>query len=300
MKIGVIGLGSWGRRVFEEYARLRDEGVTDAVVGCDTDPGQLAAIDGADATYESLEETLEAADAVHVCTNNESHYPIAQRALRSDTDVLLEKPLTLDRRNAYHLVELASERGRILQSGHVFRFANVVRKVRDLYDDGYFGDVYYVTLRWTHQTEPIDGTDVLWDLLPHPLDILNFVARDWPDDAVVIGDACRRPDRLEFATASLEFEEFTAVVQLSWVDPVRRRQLEIVGAERSAVVECVDQTIDVAGTAPDPIDVVKNNTIRTEAQNFINAIETGQNTFNSAIVGARTVDVIDEIHTEVR
>jgi len=299
MKVGVVGLGYWGSKVVEEYVALRDDGEIAGVVACDADPSKLSAVDDVDARHESLDDALPAVEALHVCTNNATHYPIAEQALTAGKDVLVEKPLTTDRKRAYDLVELASESGGILQSGHIFRFANVVRRVRDLFDEGYFGDVYDVSLRWTHRMEPTEQTNVLWDLLPHPIDILNFVTDEWPDDVRGIG-ANHRNGTLESAHAQFRLGEATATVQVSWVDYVRRRTLEIAGSERSARVECVDQTIEVFdGDGRESIPVETNNTIRTEAENLVTAVRTRENTFNSAIVGARTVDAIQSIAESV-
>lgn len=295
MKVGVVGVGYWGSKVVDEYVALRDDGEIDEVVACDADPSKLAAVDDVDRGYESLDDALPAVDALHVCTNNATHYPIAEQALTAGKDVLVEKPLTTDRKLAYDLVELASESGGILQSGHIFRFANVVRRARDLFDEGYFGDVYDVTLRWTHRMEPNEGTNVLWDLLPHPIDILNFVTGEWPDNVQGIA-ANHRNGTLESAHAQFRLGEATAAVQVSWVDHVRRRILEIAGSKRSARIECVDQTIEMYdGDGRESIPVEANNTIRTEAENLIKAVRTRENTFNSAIVGARTVDAIQDI-----
>lgn len=300
MNVCVVGLGYWGSKVFEEYRQLRNEGELDAVLACDNDDQRLRAVNGADDYYGDLEAALSDADAIHLCTTNESHYPLASKTLDAGVDILVEKPLTADHGRAYDLVEQASECGQILQTGHIFRFANVVREVRDRYQAGVFGEVNCFTLRWTHRLDNPRDSDVLWDLLPHPVDILNFVTGKWPDRITGLTTAGGNWDRPESANIAFELGDATAVVQVSWADHVRRRSLEISGSKQSAVVDCVAQTLETY--QEDEYvehDVVDNNTIRREAQNFIRAIETGENTFNSAIVGARTVDAIDRIHGEM-
>lgn len=294
MKVGIVGLGYWGSKVFEEYCDLRDEGHVDEIVACDIDSSRLPQTPPADRTARDVAEILPDIDAVHLCVSNDHHFKIAKQALESDTDILVEKPLTVDRERAFDLVELASSRGQILQTGHIFRFANVVRDVKELCENGYFGDVRQISLRWTHSIEPIEGTNVLWDLLPHPLDILNFVTAEWPTEVDVTA-AEYRCEQPETALVSYEMNGIIGDLQVSWVDPVRRRQLEIVGSQRGAIVNCVEQSIQVYGQERDEIKVDANNTIRAEANNFINAIETRQNQFNSAIVGARAVDTIEQI-----
>lgn len=300
MNICIVGLGYWGSKVFEEYRQLRDEGELEAVLACDSDDQRLRAVEGADGYYGDIKKVLSDADAVHLCTTNESHYPLARQTLDAGVDVLVEKPLTMDHDTAYDLVEQASECGQILQTGHIFRFANVVREVRDRYRDGEFGEVNSFTLRWTHRLDNPRDSDVLWDLLPHPVDILNFITGEWPDQITGRTTTDWNHDRPQSANIVFKLGGATATVQVSWADHIRRRSLEIAGSNRSAVVDCVAQTFETyQGDEYIEYEVENNNTIRREAKNFIHAINTGENTFNSAIVGARTVDAIDRIHSEV-
>lgn len=299
MRVGVIGLGYWGSKVFEEYVALREDGNIDAVVACDTDSKKLSSVNDPDLRFESAERMFDEVDAAHICTNNASHVSLASEAIRRDIDVLVEKPLTTDRKSAYDLVELASERGRILQTGHIFRFADIVRDIRKKYQEGFFGDIHHLTVRWTHAIDPRPGTNVLWDLLPHPIDILNFVTGEWPQDPRGLTDAPRTESRAESAHIQCRVGDTSANVQVSWLDPIRRRTFEIAGSQRAITTDCTEQTMRIHENGSTEDIEMDNNTILAEARNFTNAIQTGNNTFNSAIVGARTVDTIQSIESEL-
>jgi len=137
--------------------------------------------------------------------------------------------------------------------------------------------------------------DILWDLLPHPLDILNFITKKWPVEFVGVGRAFRRSELNEVVSLQALFDNGTfANIHLSWLSPVRRRILEIVGSKRTALVECVKQEIKIYESNEEKLlEIEVNNTIRDEALNFIRAIETRKNNFNSSIVGARNVEMIE-------
>lgn len=300
MDIGVVGLGYWGSKVFEEYRSLRDDNVIDSVVAIDSDPSALESISGADTTFDSLENALDSVDALHVATSNTSHFPIAKTALRQEKDVLVEKPLTTDKENAFDLVQLASEKGCILQTGHIFRFADVVREIKERYEEGYFGQLQHATLRWTHDFEPTGGEEVTWDLLPHPIDILNFVTSEWPSDIHGVANVDTKKGNRTAAHLAFSLGQAKGMIQVSWLDKHRRRSLEIAGTRRSVKVECVEQEIKVIdGESTETVDFEANNTLRAEAENFVTASDTGKNTFNSAMVGARTVDVIEQVNEQL-
>jgi predicted dehydrogenase len=298
MIVGVVGLGNWGSKVIEEYINLRADGKIDEIVAIDADPNKLSNVSGPDKKFEEVETALPSLDGLHICTPNHTHFDIAAEGLKAGKNVLVEKPLTENSREAYDLVELASETGKILQTGHVFRFSNVIRTLRQKYQTGYFGDCYYMDLRWTHRIPTIQNTDVLWDLLAHPIDIINFITGEWPLNASGYARCHRRPGIVDSADIELELETFSAHIQVSWVNPYRRREIEIVGKEKSILADAVDQIINVYANTDD-VKINPNNTIRTEIENFVHGSITGQNNFNSAIVGARTVDAIEMVEESV-
>lgn len=304
MKIGVVGIGRWGTKVAREYIELMNEGIIDSVILCDADNSRLKPFADVAITCTRLDDVIRKADGVHICTPNFTHYEIAKRALEVGVHVLVEKPMTTDHNQAYELVEIATAENLILQVGHIYRFANAIRKIKELYENNYFGNVYYFNLTWTHLMPYMEGVDILWDLLPHPLDILNFITKKWPIEFVGVGRAFRRSELNEVSSLQAIFDDGTfANIHLSWLSPIRRRILEIVGSKRTALVECVKQEIkifDGNNNKERLLNIEVNNTIRDEALNFIKAIETGKNTFNSSIVGARNVEMIERAINSLR
>ena len=306
MNIGVIGIGSWGNRVLGEYAGLVKDGKLDGIGICDSNNKLL---EGFKKKYnpkivsndykDFLKE--DSIDAVHICLPNHLHYEVAKEALLNDKHVLLEKPMTVNSNKAYELIEVASHNGLILQVGHIFRFANVIRKVRELTAEDYFGKIRYLTLNWTTLMNPMEGIDIIWDLLPHPLDMIHFLTGKWPSDWNVVSRAYRREKLSEVAFINLDYDEFFATIGLSWVTPERKRLMEIVGSKRSAKVECVKQKIHVfEGNEKDfDLEVESNNTIKEEAINFVDSINNMKMPFNSHIIGAKNVDVIEKIMKNV-
>lgn len=293
MNIGVVGVGYWGSKVAGEYRQLEKEGKIEKAVACDTDTKKLDAFDGKG--YTDLDAFLEDVDGIHICTGNDTHYPVAKKALERGKNVLIEKPIVTSPRQAYDLVELAGEKGLILQSGHIFRFANVVRKVKELVEEGFLGDINYYNLRWTHKMEPVEGVDVLWDLLCHPLDILHFIEGEWPEEFSGKGYSFRRDGPNEAAFLDASAKSFKAHIDISWCDPVKRRVLQINGSEKSLVAHCASQEMKVyEGEEGKPMEVEANNTIRDEGLNFVESIESGKNIYNPAIVGARAVESVNK------
>ena len=295
-RVGVVGLGYWGSKVLEEYAALRADGAVSHVVACDADPDRLAEGAAADERYESVDETLDRVDGVHLCTPIGTHKTIGRQTLQRGVDLLAEKPFTNDRDAAFELMQLALQEDRILQTGHIFRFANVIDQLRELYQTGQLGELQTVTLRWTHDVETPPGTNVLWDLAPHPIDIMNYVTGGWPSDECCRTRTLPEADGPVAATAQFQLGDTDVTMQLSWDDRVRRRDIEIAGTKASAVVEAVEQTIELYDDdGQRTLSVETNNTIRSEASHFVKAIQTRRNVANSAVVGVRTIESIERL-----
>lgn len=158
--VAVIGAGYWGKKVINEYLQLAKENANvDLSMVCDVkDENLMYCREKFGVSREKLmpnyEEVLSSnnVDAVHICTPNETHHEICKQALLAGKHVLLEKPMAMCAKHAWELVGLAEQEGLILQVGHIFRFNNALKTVRDLVAQNYFGTLYYLKLQWTTLT----------------------------------------------------------------------------------------------------------------------------------------------------
>jgi predicted dehydrogenase len=91
--------------------------------------------------YADLQELLDKArpDVVHITTPPQSHLPVARQCMENGCHVYVEKPFTLDTREAIDLIDLASALGLKLTVGHDDQFTHVSRRLRALVHDGYLG-----------------------------------------------------------------------------------------------------------------------------------------------------------------
>jgi UDP-N-acetylglucosamine 3-dehydrogenase len=301
MKAGIVGGGNWGTKVTREYIALKEEKLITSVVLCDVDESKLKPFANQVQLSNSIDETIEHVDLLHICTPNSTHYEIAKKALNAGVNVLIEKPMAEKVGQAFELVELSLSKGLILQVGHIFRFANITRRIKQFVESGELGQIYYCNLCWTHLMPPMQNVDVIYDLLPHPLDILNWITGEWPVSFTGVGKACRRENLVEIANVDLMYPDFFASIYLSWLSPNKRRTLEIIGSKKSVIADCIKQTGQMfAESATENISVEPNNTIKEEILNMLNCIKTGKNDPNSSIVGARTIDMIGQIMKSIK
>jgi predicted dehydrogenase len=142
-KVGVIGTGFMGRTHLEALRRLGSVEIQ-AVAGTSIEKArQLAdafAVDRATADYREIvnDPTI---DAVHICTPNALHFPIAEAALRAGKHVLCEKPLATSSSEARKLVSLAKENKLRNCTCHNLRFYPMVQHMRCMREEGDLGEV---------------------------------------------------------------------------------------------------------------------------------------------------------------
>ena len=303
--IAVVGAGYWGTKLCHEYLYLSDvslrwvadisAGKLDVLKSQIDDDGVKFCTDYTEALKDSE------VDAVHVAIPNHLHYEFARRALESGKHVLLEKPMTTSSREAFKLASLSEEKGLVLQVGHIFRFNNALRKVREIMSRGELGKILYSNLAWAMYMAPPDDRDIVFDLAPHPVDVLNYLLDEWPIGLSAIGNSCLRriAGREDIAFINLEFPDHVlANVYVSWIDHGRKeRSVQLVGEKASLECDALNQTVTISTheEARHETQVQANNTIRDMQLHFIDRIRGRGPQFNSPLIGAATVQVLEAI-----
>jgi len=311
VNVGVIGAGYWGKKVISEYLALAKENHEVGLLSvCDAQEQNLLYCNRVlgipkEQLSGNYKEILERdrINAIHICTPNETHYPICKEALMAGKHVLLEKPMTLDPQQAFELMKLAEREDLILNVGYIFRFNNALREARKMINAEFFGHLYYLRLQWTDYVQPTPERDIIFDLGPHPVDVLNFLLGLWPSRIVCKAEAYTRETHPEMAHATAQFNEKTlANVELSWLHPKKERSVSIIGSERSAIVDCLDQSVEIFENHERngfKIDVQKNNTILDELTHFIKHIHGTSQSVNGGPVGPMNVLVLENMKKSI-
>ena len=301
MKIGVIGLGYWGKKVAREYRALLEKGLIDELYIYDTIEESLANFKKECPECLSTDsfDTLLSSDidGFHVCTPNSTHYDITMKLLKAGKNVLLEKPMAITYREARKLALFAYNNNLVLAVGHIFRFNNAVRKVKEMYEKGELGNLWYADLRWSTLMPSPRERDVVYDLGPHPIDILNYITSLWPTRVSATGRAFRRDKYEEVAYINMEFNgDMIGRAEVSWIYPSKIRNVGLMGEKKFISLEAVKQKIRVfdVGTGEwSDIPVEENNTILEEVTHFVKAIKNRSTPINDGFNASENIKVLE-------
>lgn len=244
LRVGVVGLGHWGPNIVRNAARHPR---IQLVCLCDTDP---LAFDRAkiqtspDVRRVNMPAHLfrdPLVDAVIIATPGATHYALAKAALSEGKHVLCEKPLTLRTEEAQELCSIAAASDLKLMVGHTFLFNNSVLKVKELLDAGRVGEIYYLVSVRTHMGLVRNDVSVLWDLAPHDVVMMNFLAGAIPERVSAVA---AQPLKLKWPDAAfinlLYPGGIVGAIQVSWVDSHKERMLTVIGDKGRIVFNDLD------------------------------------------------------------
>lgn len=265
LRIAVVGAGYWGPNLVRNF---RSSTAWDLVAVCDLDEARARKVIGARSTIDvetSIDRVLARADvdAVALATPARTHSAIARAALDAGKHVLVEKPLADSYAEASTMVRVARERGLVLMADHTYCYTPVVQRIRELIDEGVLGDILFVDSVRINLGLVQPDVDVLWDLAPHDLSILDYILPGnlRPDyvaahgaDPLGTGKAC-----VGYLTMPLPGGAI-AHVHVNWLSPTKIRQMVIGGSRRTLVwddqnpqqrLAIYDRGVDFAAINPD-------------------------------------------------
>jgi predicted dehydrogenase len=314
VRMAVIGAGYWGTKLVHEYSLLSKaiDGVSlDWVADISSERLNVLRLQlGNDCVNfcNDYREVLRDSkiDAVHIALPNHLHYEAAKLALELGKHVLVEKPLTTSSKQALELADLAEEKRLVLQVGHIFRFNNSLRKVKEILAQEVLGPVFYARLEWATWFSPPSDRDIVFDLGPHPIDVLHYVLDSWPITLNAVGKSYLRGEegKEEMMFVNLEFPRgILASVYASWIDRgAKERSLRLVGEKASLECDALNQTVAVSSPEEKMvrIDVSANNTIRDMQLHFLGRIRGSRSELNGAMVGVTTVQILEAITQSIR
>jgi len=231
-KVGVVGTGFMGRTHLEALRRLGSVEIL-AVAGTSLEKARhLAAafaVDRASADYREIVNDP-AIDAVHVCTPNALHFPIAEAALRAGKHVLCEKPLATSASEARKLVSLAKENKLRNCTCHNLRFYPMVQQMRCMREEGDLGEIlvaqgtysqdwllYDTDWNWRIESSANGPSRVMADIGSHWCDMAEHVTgeriRSLCADLQIFHKARKRPKHAveTFAGKLLSPEDYESV-----------------------------------------------------------------------------------------
>ena len=317
IRAAVIGFGYWGPQIVRNLYGRTDLSLQ-AI--CDRRPEALKRAAGLYpdvATTSQVEQVLQDPhiDAVFIATPVWTHHEFAKAALLNGKHVWVEKPFTACTQQAAELIELAEQKHLQILVDHTFLFTGAVRKIRQLIDDQTLGSLYYYDSTRVNLGLFQHDVNVVWDLAPHDLAILDFLIPDQPEAVVATGQSHLNGHE-DMAYITIYYQgKLIAHVSVNWLSPVKVRTT-LVGGEKKMLVwndleadeklRVYDKGVEIRGQsglydllvsyrsgdmwAP---KVESTEALRAEAEYFVQCIESNTRPINDGVAGYRVVRLLE-------
>ncbi len=324
VRVGVIGYGYWGPNVARNIYSLEN---CEIVSICDQNPASLRrasqALVGIELTTNSAELlTSPKIDAIAVVTPVWTHFELAKAALENGKHVFVEKPFTSTRQQAEELIELADRTHLKIMVDHTFLFNGAVRKIRELVDAGTLGQLYYFDSTRVNLGLFQHDVNVVWDLAPHDLSIMDYIIDAKPEALVATGGR-HVNGHADMAFITIYFPgDVVAHINVNWLSPVKVRTTLIGGEKKMLVwndlepdekIKIYDKGVQItdgkglyellvsyrSGDVWAP-KVEQSEALKVELAYFIDCILKDRTPFNDGAAGLRVVKLLEAADQSLR
>jgi predicted dehydrogenase len=316
IRVGVIGYGYWGPVVARNFRATDD---CKLVAICDANS---CAQERARRDHPSIEVISDASeivrspqiDIVAIVTPVWTHFELAKAALENGKHVFVEKPLTSSSSEAKQLIDLAAAKKLQIMVDHTFLFTGAVRKIRQLIDEDVIGKLYYYDSSRVNLGLFQHDVNVIWDLAPHDLSIMNYLLDAEPESVSATGQ-CHLNGLEDMAHVTVYFSRMMAHINVNWLSPVKVRTT-LIGGEKKMVVWNdleADEKVKIYDKGAAIVNsqgvhdllvsyrsgdmwaprVDQTEALKLEAKYFVECINKNQTPFNDGVAGLRVVRLLE-------
>jgi predicted dehydrogenase len=319
VNVGIIGYGYWGPNVARNFHACEKAKL---VAICDLNEKRLNL---AKSTYpfikafSNYQELLKSEDLgiVAIVTPVFTHYELAKAALENGKNVFIEKPFTSNSAQAEELINLASKRNLKIMVDHTFLFTGAVRKMQEIIDGGELGSLFFYDSVRVNLGLFQHDINVIWDLAPHDLSIMNYLINKKPTAISAVGTQHFGNGVEDVAYLSVQFEDngFIAHFHCNWLSPVKIRRTLISGDKKMLVwddlssdekIKVYDRGVDFkngeglhkllvsyrSGDVYVP-KISNSEALKLEAQYFIDCLENNREPLNNGEAGLKVVELLE-------
>jgi predicted dehydrogenase len=324
VKFGAIGYGYWGPNVVRNLDGLDGAQVVSIADKSSAARGRAAkAVAGVNITADANDIiTSPEIDAVAIITPVWTHFELAKAALENGKHVFVEKPFTSNAAQAEELINLAARKNLQIMVDHTFLFTGAVRKIKQLLQEDSLGKLYYYDSTRVNLGLFQHDVNVIWDLAPHDLSIMDYLIEGNAETIVATGQTHLNGHE-DVAFITLYFpNEVIAHINVNWLSPVKVR-MTLIGGEKKMLVwndleadekiKVYDKGVKVTNKegvynllvnyrsgdmwAPhlEPVEA-----LRQELGYFVECITKNQTPFNDGLAGLRVVKMLEAANHSLR
>lgn len=326
MNIGIIGFGYWGPNLVRNFSQMQDVNLKYL---CDLYPENLARAKlmyRGVATTDDYRDILRdpSVDAIVIATPVSSHYRLAMDAIEAGKHVLLEKPMASTVAECSEIIIAAERKNLVLQIDHTYVYTGAIRKMKEIVDSNDLGKILYFDSVRINLGLFQHDVNVIWDLAPHDLSIMDYILSDrcLAVSGTGVSNFEGNHENIAYATMFLESGAI-AHIHVNWISPVKVRRI-IIGGDKKMLIfdelepsdklKVYDKGVDIKNGDSDELrktlvqyrtgdmwapKIDQTEALSYECRHFVDCIKEGKKPITDGEMGLRVVRLLEAINTSI-
>ena len=238
--LGIIGCGRWGINHVKTANNLLG---TNLRTVFDPNPSARKAV-------SDISPTINCVDRIDLLLNNteinsvviatpaETHFNVAKKCLENGKHVLVEKPITLNSKDAFQLTEYAKKNNLQLMVGHVLLYHPAIVMMKKYINEKKIGKLQYIYSNRLNLGALRNEENVLWSFAPHDISIMQYFNDTSPVSINSHGAYFVQPNIEDTTITYLTYpDNVHAHIFVSWLHPFKEHRLVVIGDKGMLVFE---------------------------------------------------------------
>ena len=313
LNIALIGCGGWGKNIARNLHQI---GALACIYDSDQNLSKKLNQDFKlhDYTINDIFRN-ENIQALVIASSAKTHRDIAEEALKSNKDVLIEKPFCLSLKDAITLSKLANKKNKVLMAGHLLNYHNAFIKMQDLIREGKIGETKNIRAQRLALGAIRSHESVIYDLAVHDVSMILAIMQELPvkiNAHSIHHNTNIGPDavsvKLTFKTGA------TALISCDWMCPYKEHKFSVIGSKGSLVFDDTqdwskklyynpstinsDNSINLLPI--EKISLTENEPLRNELEEFINCIQSRKKPLTDHLEAVNVQNVMQIIDEELQ
>ena len=315
IKICVIGAGYWGKNHIKTLSKLNAlKGIVEIknnILNSILDEYPEIKI------HSDIQNALlEDYDGFVIATPAKTHFEIAKTLMKTQKNLLIEKPMTLSIKEAEELVDLAYKNKVNAMVGHVLLFHPAIMKIKKMIENGDIGDLQYIYSNRLNLGKVRTEENAFWSLAPHDIAIFQYLTNSIPEKVNANGSTFLQQGIPDSTLTQLEYKNgVKGHIFVSWLHPFKEHRLVVIGSEAMISFEdslddkplkYYSKKINLESGIPEKIDgpikliqFDKKMPLEIELEYFINCIKNGEPKISNISHGLQVVKTLVEASEQI-
>lgn len=308
--IAVIGCGHWGKNLVRNFNELES-----LYAVCD--PNEELSTSFAN-QYKvknlSFDEVLtdHNIQGVVLAVPVPLHCKMALKAIKSGKHVYVEKPLAMNKSEAFQMIEESKEHNVALMVGHLLQYHPVFIEFKEIIRSNKLGLLKYIYSNRLSCGKIRSEEDVIWSFAPHDASMILSLTQEEPESIQVKTANILQDNIADIATLHLNFPSgIKGHISVSWIHPYKEQKLVAIcdqgmlvfddtkqWPEKLALFEHLvsfeDDSFNILKAEPSYISVEEAEPLKRECEHFLNVVAGKINPLTDGLEGLKVLNVLTE------